>query len=153
MSTTNKHFDVDAAQHRDPHCCGVKETDKIREMAVRRREALQRFMDERGTNPNEWAGKAGMTTGNAIYNFLSGDTRSLAYTTYIKLAQVYAVPVGVLTGDPVSPEEMAEAQVIALYRQIDEGRRATAIQMLEVLANQQNNPPVSPGRSSKKRTG
>jgi len=63
-----------------------------------RREALRRFMDERGLKVYPWAKKAGISEGS-IRNFLTGASSSLSADTLKKLARVAGVPVWALTGE------------------------------------------------------
>ena len=65
--------------------------------AERRRELLERFMNQRGMNVKRWAEQAGVSP-NTLYNFLNGRSERLEHDTYKKLAKAGGVPVFVLDG-------------------------------------------------------
>lgn len=56
--------------------------------AKRRRRALKSFMQQHELSPASWAKSAGLSNANAIYNFLSGQSRSLSQRVLERLTRV-----------------------------------------------------------------
>jgi transcriptional regulator with XRE-family HTH domain len=89
--------------------------------AEARRQALKKIMNEKDVTAADVARMAELPTANAIYNFLSGRSRSLSAETYEKIAKaIPGVSVSELTGlsegkarktKPVSLRAIAEAGV------------------------------------------
>lgn len=90
-------------------------------------------MDARGITANAWAERAGLPNANAIYNFLSGKSRSLSQATYEKLAGVFGISTSILTGDGYAEAADREAHLLSLFRVLDETHQRKAIARIEEL--------------------
>lgn len=93
-----------------------------------RKITLRKFMVDRGVKASEWARMAGLTNANAIYNFLNGQSKSLSYETYQRLASVFpGVTVAQLTGE--KPIGMVSKMVtIVVKGSVRAGRWASAVE-------------------------
>ena len=78
--------------------------------ADRRRVGLQRLLDHHRLNPTDLARDLGLTTPNAIYNFLAGRSASLSLDTIERILDLYPdISFAALIGKPDPDGERARA--------------------------------------------
>lgn len=89
--------------------------DLRRDPAARRRQALRAIMDRFKIKPYDLARAAGFSTPNALYNFLRGETFSLSYATYERLAAVLpGVTIDMLAGKMPMPGDLRGSLTVVL---------------------------------------